>query len=182
MPVRSCQFQCLRVYIFCLLPSLCANALLRVHSFPTTFAGMDAITRSLKCMFTATDFVTDASLTFHKPYSTSEEFCGMEYTLQDPLPFDNVRTARPHQTCQPSFSCQLACATALMLRGDSIASVINVDGSAPACRKQRSRAIACRYVLASSCVCVPDFVWLVYVTMITCTLLSSFIESYFFAT
>ena len=79
---------------------------------------------SLICMFIAMDSVMDASLMFHKPYSTNEEFCGMDYTLRVTIPFDNIRLARPHQTCQPSFSCQLACPgaceTALMLHSDNV--------------------------------------------------------------
>ena len=102
--------------------------------------------------------------------------------------FDSIRIVRRHQTCQPSFFCQLVCprvgATVLMLRSDSFEDVafdhVNpyrfspevfgiqgssssalarpwaLLGSAPACRRQRARAIACQNVLASLCVRAPD--------------------------
>lgn len=56
-------------------PTLC-----RVYTVSRRpFAGIDAITRALLCLFIATDFVTNSSRRFHKPYSTSEEY-GVDYT------------------------------------------------------------------------------------------------------
>ena len=169
----------------------CAPTLCRVYTVSRRLlAGIDATTRSRIYMFIATDSFMDASLTFYKPYSTSEELLRNGLHVSDCRVFDSIRRARLYQTCQPSFPCQLACprvcATALMLRSATFEDVVFVHfysywscpevpgtqgsrlsalarpwallGSAPACRRQRARAIACQYVLASSCVRAPDVV------------------------